>query len=77
MPGPEVRVERFETLAMRAGSHREMVRAWSLGELAAAIGIELDEHSVADLNGDQILRDPQLPLVTGDAVGFMVADRAS
>jgi molybdopterin-guanine dinucleotide biosynthesis protein A len=50
------------------------VRAWSLGEAAAAVGLALDEHVVAALNGDQITRDPHLPLVAGDAVAFMAAD---
>jgi molybdopterin-guanine dinucleotide biosynthesis protein A len=50
------------------------VRAWSLGAVAAAIGLALDEHVVAALNGDKITRDPDLPLVSGDTVAFMVAD---
>jgi molybdenum cofactor guanylyltransferase len=29
---------------------------------------------VAALNGDQITRDPELPLVAGDKLAFMVAD---
>jgi molybdopterin-guanine dinucleotide biosynthesis protein A len=29
---------------------------------------------VAALNGDQIFRDPQLPLVAGDSVAFLSAD---
>ena len=52
----------------------QTVRAWSLGDAAAAVGLALDEHVVAALNGDQITRDPQLPLVAGDAVAFMAAD---
>jgi molybdenum cofactor guanylyltransferase len=29
---------------------------------------------VAALNGDQIVRDPETPLVAGDAVSFLAAD---
>jgi molybdopterin-guanine dinucleotide biosynthesis protein A len=74
LPAPEIEVQRFGTLAPKDGPRREMVRAWTLGELAAMIDLALDEHVVAALNGDQISRDPYLPLVTGDSVGFMVAD---
>ena len=34
------------------------------------LGIALDEHIVAALNGDQITRDPEVPLVAGDTVAF-------
>ncbi len=74
LPAPEITVQRFGTLAARAGSRRQIVRAWTLGEGAAAVGLKLDEHIVAALNGDQISRDEQLPLAAGDAVAFMVAD---
>jgi molybdopterin-guanine dinucleotide biosynthesis protein A len=74
LPAPEIRVERFGTLAPRSGSRRQTVRAWTLGGVAAAIGLALDEHVVAALNGDQISREAQLPLVAGDAVALMVAD---
>jgi molybdopterin-guanine dinucleotide biosynthesis protein A len=74
LPAPEIRVERFGTLAPRSGSRRETVRAWTLGEVAARIGVTLDDHVVAALNGDQITRQAQVPLATGDAVAFMAAD---
>jgi molybdopterin-guanine dinucleotide biosynthesis protein A len=74
LPAPEIQVERFGTLAPKTGPRRETVRAWTLGQLADTIGLALGEHVVAALNGDQITRDPQLPLAAGDAVGFMVAD---
>jgi molybdopterin-guanine dinucleotide biosynthesis protein A len=74
LPRPEVSVERFGVLAPKDRPRRETVRAWSLGELAGAIGLALDEHVVAALNGDRISRDPELPLVEGDKVGFMAAD---
>jgi molybdenum cofactor guanylyltransferase len=74
LPAPEIQVERFGTLAPRSGPRRETVRAWSLGEAARSIGLGLDEHVVAALNGDQITRDPQLPLAAGDTIAFMAAD---
>jgi molybdopterin-guanine dinucleotide biosynthesis protein A len=74
LPAPPVRVQRFGTLA-RSGEPREQeVAAWTLGQVAEVIGLGLDEHIVAALNGDQITRDPWLPLAAGDTVGFMVAD---
>jgi molybdopterin-guanine dinucleotide biosynthesis protein A len=74
LPAPEVVVQRFGTLAPRSGARRETVRAWTLGEAAAAVSLTLDRHIVAALNGDQISRDPLLPLVAGDTVALMVAD---
>ena len=74
LPAPEVQVQRYGPLAQTEGPRRHAVRAWTLGAAAAAVGLTLDEHVVAALNGDQITRDPQLPLVTGDAVALLVAD---
>jgi molybdopterin-guanine dinucleotide biosynthesis protein A len=73
-PAPEIDVQRFGTLALRGGPRRQALNAWTLGELAAAAGLTLDAHIVAGLNGDQISRDEQLPLVAGDVVSFMTAD---
>ena len=50
------------------------LRAATLGTAAAAIGVTLDEHVLAALNGDQIARDPLEPLVEGDEVALMAAD---
>ena len=50
------------------------VRAATLGAAAAAVGVALDEHVLAALNGDQIARDPLEPLAEGDEVAFMAAD---
>jgi molybdopterin-guanine dinucleotide biosynthesis protein A len=74
LPGPEVQIRRFGPLARPDTPRLMTVRAWSLGGAAAAVGLALDEHVVAALNGDQITRDPHLPLVAGDAVAFMAAD---
>jgi molybdopterin-guanine dinucleotide biosynthesis protein A len=74
LPAPEIRVEKFGPLATRSAERRQTVPAWSLGAAAAAVGLTLDEHVVAALNGDQITRDPELPLVRGDTLAFMAAD---
>jgi molybdenum cofactor guanylyltransferase len=74
LPAPEIRVELLGALATAApGPRRRTARAWTLGQLASAAGLELDEPIVAALNGDRIGRDPQLPLVAGDTVEFTVA----
>jgi molybdopterin-guanine dinucleotide biosynthesis protein A len=75
-PAPEVTVQRFGALR-RAGNgvaSPALLRAATLGEAAAASGLTLDEHIVAALNGDQITRDPEAPLATGDTVSFLAAD---
>ncbi len=73
-PAPEVVVERFGALASRGRRGPVTVRVATLGAAAAAVGLELDRHVVAALNGDQMTRDPHLPLVTGDTVAFLSAD---
>ncbi|MGE0297158.1 NTP transferase domain-containing protein [Pseudonocardia sp.] len=73
-PGPEMAVECFGALASAGRRDRRAVHAATLGEAAAAVGLVLDRHVVAALNGDQITRDPQLPLVAGDTVAFLSAD---
>jgi molybdopterin-guanine dinucleotide biosynthesis protein A len=74
LPAPEVVLERFGSLAPPAAPRRVTVGAWSLGQAAAAVELTLDRHLVAALNGDRISRDPLLPLVAGDVVGFLTAD---
>jgi molybdopterin-guanine dinucleotide biosynthesis protein A len=71
---PSVSVRRFGTLAL--GSDREplALRAATLAGAAAAAGVPLDRHVVAALNGEQITRDPELPLAAGDTVAFLAAD---
>jgi molybdenum cofactor guanylyltransferase len=75
-PAPEVTVRVFGALRRAAAVSRDpaLVPAATLAEAAAAIGLSLDEHVVAALNGDQIVRDPETPLVAGDAVSFLAAD---
>jgi molybdopterin-guanine dinucleotide biosynthesis protein A len=74
LPAPEIEVHRFGTLAVNGAPRAQRAAAWTLGELADIIGLVLDEHVVAALNGDQITRDRELPLAAGDTVGFLVAD---
>ncbi|MDP9400419.1 MAG: NTP transferase domain-containing protein [Actinomycetota bacterium] len=75
-PAPEVTVQRFGALRRNGNGARGpvAVHAATLGEAASASGVELDGHVVAALNGDQISRDPELPLAAGDQVAFMAAD---
>lgn len=73
-PLPTVRVQRFGALRRATPDGPSEVHASTLGQAARAAGIELDEHVVAALNGDQISRDPQLPLSAGDVIAFLAAD---
>jgi len=73
-PEPEVVVERFGALASGGRRGPCVVRASSLGAAAAAVGMTLDRHIVAAVNGDQMTRDARLPLVAGDTVAFLSAD---
>lgn len=73
-PAPEVTVERFGVLASGGRRRPRQVRAATLGEAARAVGLDLDRHVVAAVNGDQIGHDLQLPLVAGDTVSFTSAD---
>jgi molybdopterin-guanine dinucleotide biosynthesis protein A len=71
LPAPEIAVRRLGMLATNGAPRLQRVPAWSLGELADAVGLPLGENVVAALNGDQIGQDPELPLAAGDEVGFM------
>jgi molybdopterin-guanine dinucleotide biosynthesis protein A len=75
-PAPEVTVRVFGALRRLSTLGRDpaLVAAATVAEAAAASGLSLDGHVVAALNGDQITRDPQAPLVAGDSVSFLSAD---
>jgi molybdopterin-guanine dinucleotide biosynthesis protein A len=75
-PAPAVTVRRFGALSRIApgGAEPTVIEAATLGEAAAGAGIALGDHVVAALNGDQITRDPEVPLVAGDSVAFLAAD---
>lgn len=74
LPAPKIRVQQLGMLAESGSPTEQEVAAWTLGQAAAAIGLGLEEHIVVALNGDQITRDPWLPLAAGDTVRFVVAD---
>jgi molybdenum cofactor guanylyltransferase len=75
-PAPEIVVERYGVLATGSGGARgpRTVRAANIGEAAAQVGLALDGHILAAVNGDQIRGDGQLPLLAGDSVAFISAD---
>jgi molybdopterin-guanine dinucleotide biosynthesis protein A len=72
-PAPEVTIQRVGTLADGQRGPRP-ARAATVAGAAAAAGITLDRHVLAALNGDQLTRDGETPLVAGDEVLFMSAD---
>lgn len=73
-PAPEVVVQRTGVLAAAGGSGTTTVRAATLGAAATAVGLQLDRHLLAAVNGDQVVRDLETPLVQGDVVTFLSAD---
>ncbi|MGW4523962.1 NTP transferase domain-containing protein [Amycolatopsis sp. NPDC004378] len=73
-PEPGITIERFGALAGKDGHRPHTVRAATLGRAAKLAGLELDRHVVAAVNGDQVTRDPLLPLAAGDTVAFLSAD---
>jgi molybdopterin-guanine dinucleotide biosynthesis protein A len=73
-PAPDIVVECFGALVSDGRPRRQTVPAATLREAADAIGLALDAHVVAALNGDRISRAPGLPLVRGDHVAFLSAD---
>lgn len=78
-PAPRISVQLFGTLtrsATKAGGSGgpHAVSAATVGEAADAVGLTFDRHVTAALNGDQITRDPQVPLAAGDSLFFLSAD---
>jgi len=73
-PAPAVTVRRYGVLAVAGQRGPRTVRAATLAGAAAAAGVGLDRHVVAALNGGQITRDGELPLVAGDTVAFLAAE---
>lgn len=73
-PPADVVVQCYGALAGAGRRGPRTVAAATLGEAAAAVGLALDRHVVAALDGDRITRDPALPLVAGDTVAFLSAD---
>lgn len=73
-PAPEVVVERYGVLATGGRSGPRTVRAATVGAAATAVGLVLDRHLLAAVNGDSTGRDPGEPLVDGDFVALLSAD---
>ena len=73
-PAPQITVQRYGALASNGHRGPRAARAATLVGAATAAGLELDRHVVAALNGDQISRDGEVPLVAGDTVAFLSAD---
>jgi molybdopterin-guanine dinucleotide biosynthesis protein A len=74
-PAPAVTVQLFGALA-KAGrpAGPQAASAATVKQAADAVGLPFDRHVTAALNGDQITRDPEMPLAAGDTVFFMSAD---
>ena len=72
-PLPEVIVQARGSLAGSGRHGGRPVAAATLGAAAAAVGLDLDRHVVATLNGEKIFSDPQLPTVAGDSIAFLPA----
>ena len=73
-PAPEVTVECFGALAGADRPRSPTVRGRDAGGRGRGRRPALDRHVMAAINGDQIVRDPLLPLVAGDTVAFLSAD---
>jgi molybdopterin-guanine dinucleotide biosynthesis protein A len=73
-PAPPILVECFGALVTAGRPRRQTVAAATLGRAADAVGLTLNAHVVAALNGDRITRSSELPLVRGDAIAFLSAD---
>ncbi|HEX5347469.1 MAG TPA: NTP transferase domain-containing protein [Pseudonocardiaceae bacterium] len=73
-PAPQVIVQRYGALAGNGHRGPRTVRAATLSGAAEAVGLTLDRHVIAALNGDQISRDGDVPLASGDTVAFLSAD---
>jgi molybdenum cofactor guanylyltransferase len=74
LPAPEVLVQRFGVLASGGEHGGRTVRAATLAAAAQAVGLVLDRHLLAAVNGDQAVRDGEVPLAEGDVVAFLSAD---
>lgn len=73
-PPPQITVQRYGALAGDGHRGPRTVRAATLSGAATAVGLTLDRHVIAALNGDQISRDGDVPLTSGDTVAFLSSD---
>ncbi len=73
-PAPQVTVQSHGAPAHNGPRGPRNVHAATLAGAAAAVGVALNRHVVAALNGDQISHDGDIPLASGDTVAFRSAD---
>ncbi len=74
-PAPEVTIRLSGALA--DGQHDpQPIRAATVAGAAAAVGLAFDRHVLAVLDGDQLTRDGETPLATGDSVSLLPAGGA-
>ena len=69
-PAPEIEVRRLGPLGVDRDAQTARIPAWTLGQLADAVGLALDDRVSATLNGNPVAGQRELPLVAGDAVTF-------
>jgi molybdenum cofactor guanylyltransferase len=69
-PAPQVEVRRLDSRGTDRSAHTARVAAWTLGQLADAVGLILDGRVSVALNGEPVPGDRALPLAAGDAVVF-------
>ncbi|MGH4006906.1 MAG: molybdenum cofactor guanylyltransferase [Pseudonocardiaceae bacterium] len=72
-PAPQITVHSCGALARKGHRGPHTVHAATLAGAAAAVGLALDRHVVAVLNGDQVSHDGDVPLASGDTVAFRPA----
>jgi molybdenum cofactor guanylyltransferase len=70
-PAPQVTVRCHGSLGGNGATLS--IRAATLCAAVAAVGLALDGHVTVTLNGDHINPDEDLPLVSGDTIGFLSA----
>jgi molybdopterin-guanine dinucleotide biosynthesis protein A len=74
-PAPAVVVECYGALATEHGIRGpRQARAATIGAAAEQLGLTLNRHVLAAINGDQLHGDAQTPLQAGDIVSFISAD---
>lgn len=74
-PAPAVVVECYGALATEHGIRGpRRFQAATIGAAAEQLGLTLNRHVLAAINGDQLHGDAQTPLQAGDIVSFISAD---
>lgn len=70
-PAPEIEVHEHGAAAGGGAAPGRRVPAWTLGQLADAVGLVWDDRVAVTLNGGRVTPDRELPLVTGDTVALL------